>query len=463
MTETTTHTASAREADQRTHLHPFTSAAEHAEAPPKLMVAGDGIHVRDDNGKTYLDAMSGLWCVNVGYGRDEIVDAAAQQARRLPYYHTFAGMANEPVARLADRLISLAPGNMSRVFFGSSGSDTNDTQVKIVRYYHNVLGKPEKKKIIGRLGGYHGSTMAGASLSGLPHMHAAFDLPLPGFLHVDMPHYWRHAPDGTSELEFSQLLAQNLEQCIVHEGQETVAAFIVEPVQGAAGVIPPPEGYFEAIVPILRKYDILFIVDEVICGFGRLGAWWGSNVYGLEPDLVSAAKGLTSGYVPMSACIISEKVWEVLREGSAQYGPFAHGYTYSGHPVGAAAALANLDIIEGEGLVENAAEVGAYFQASLREAFADHPLVGEIRGLGLMAGIELVEDRETKKAFDPDLAVAKRLQGLLMAEGLICRPVFNTLAFSPPLILSKNDVDSIVAMFSAGLKKLTSELGAGGA
>lgn len=463
MTETTTHTASAREADRRTHLHPFTSAAEHAEAPPKLMVAGDGIHVRDDNGKTYLDAMSGLWCVNVGYGRDEIVDAAAQQARRLPYYHTFAGMANEPVARLADRLVSLAPGNMSRVFFGSSGSDTNDTQVKIVRYYHNVLGKPEKKKIIGRLGGYHGSTMAGASLSGLPHMHAAFDLPLPGFLHVDMPHYWRHAPDGTSELEFSQLLAQNLEQCIVREGPETVAAFIVEPVQGAAGVIPPPDGYFEAIVPILRKYDILFIVDEVICGFGRLGAWWGSNIYGLEPDLVSAAKGLTSGYVPMSACIISEKVWEVLREGSAQYGPFAHGYTYSGHPVGAAAALANLDIIEGEGLVENAAEVGAYFQSSLREAFADHPLVGEIRGLGLMAGIELVEDRETKKAFDPDLAVAKRLQGLLMAEGLICRPVFNTLAFSPPLILSKNDVDSIVAMFSAGLKKLTKELGAGGA
>ena len=427
------------------------------------MVAGDGIHVRDADGKTYLDAMSGLWCVNVGYGRDEIVDAAAQQARRLPYYHTFAAMANEPVARLADRLISLAPGTMSRVFFGSSGSDTNDTQVKIVRYYHNVLGKPEKKKIIGRLGGYHGSTMAGASLSGLPHMHAAFDLPLPGFLHVDSPHYWRHAPDGVSELEFSQLLAQNLEQRIVSEGPETVAAFIAEPVQGAAGVVPPPEGYFEAIVPILRKYEILFIVDEVICGFGRLGAWWGSNVYGLEPDLVSAAKGLTSGYVPMSACIISEKVWEVLRQGSSQYGPFAHGYTYSGHPVGAAAALANLDIIEGDGLVENAAEVGAYFQASLRDAFGDHPLVGEIRGLGLMAGIELVEDRETKKAFDPDLAVAKRLQGLLMTEGLICRPMFNSLGFSPPLIVSRNDVDSIVAMFSAGLEKLTSELGAGGA
>ena len=455
--------AAVQEADRKTHLHPFTSAAEHAEVPPKLMVEGDGIHVRDDTGREYLDAMSGLWCVNVGYGRDEIVDAAADQARRLPYYHTFTSAANAPTARLAERLISLAPGNMSKVFFGSSGSDTNDTQVKIVRYYHNVRGKTEKKKIISRDGAYHGSTLAGASLSGLAHMHEAFDLPLDGFLHVDAPHYWRNAPEGLSEREYSQMLARNLEGCIVRNGAETVGAFIAEPIQGAAGVIPPPEGYFEAIVPILRKYDILFIVDEVICGFGRVGEWWGSDLYGLEPDLVSAAKGLTSGYVPMSACLISDRVWEALREGSSQYGPFAHGYTYSGHPVAAAAALANLDIIEGEGLVENAREVGTHLQKSLREAFADHPFVGEVRGVGLMAGIELVEDRETKKAFDTSLAVAKRLHSLLMAEGLICRPVFNTLVFSPPLILSKADVDSIVEMFSQGLNKLTEELGAAGA
>ena len=445
MTDTTTHPASAQEADRKTHLHPFTSAAEHAEEPPKLMVAGDGIHVRDANGKTYLDAMSGLWCVNVGYGRDEIVDAAAQQARRLPYYHTFAAMANEPVARLADRLISLAPGNMSRVFFGSSGSDTNDTQVKIVRYYHNVLGKPEKKKIIGRLGGYPGSTMAGASLSGLPHMHAAFDLPLPGFLHVDSPHYWRHAPDGLSELEFSQLLAQNLERRIVREGPETVAAFIAEPVQGAAGVIPPPEGYFEAIVPILRKYDILFIVDEVICGFGRLGEWWGSNVYGLEPDLVSAAKGLTSGYVPMSACIISEKVWQALREGSSQYGPFAHGYTYSGHPVGAAAALANLDIIEGEGLVANAAEVGAYFQSSLREAFADHPLVGEARGVGLIGALEIVADKTSKTPFAEEHLIGEQVVRAAQRNGLILRPIGESVIFAPPFIINEAEIDDMFA------------------
>ncbi|MGD8873440.1 MAG: aminotransferase class III-fold pyridoxal phosphate-dependent enzyme, partial [Gemmatimonadota bacterium] len=305
---------------------------------------------------------------------------------------------------------------------------------------------------------YHGSTLAGASLSGLPHMHRSFDLPLDRFIHVGSPHYWRHAPDGVTELEFSARLAADLEERIVAEGPETVAAFIAEPVQGAAGVIPPPEGYFEAIVPVLRKYDVLFIVDEVICGFGRLGRWWGSDLYGLEPDLVSTAKGLTSGYVPMSACLISEEIWEVLRDGSAQYGPFAHGYTYSGHPVAAAAALANLDIIEGEGLVENAASVGAHLQKRLREEFADHPLVGEVRGAGLIAGIELVEDKATKKSFDPSMGVARRLHELLMEEGVICRPVFNTLAFSPPLVLTQDQADSIVSMFASGLEKLTHEL-----
>ena len=460
MAETDTHAAGVQDVDRKTHMHPFTSAAEHADGVPKVMVEGAGIYVHDNAGKRYLDAMAGLWCVNAGYGREEIVSAVADQASRLPYYHTFLSMTNEPAARLADRLISLAPGNMSKVFFGSSGSDTNDTQVKIVWYYHNVLGKPEKKKIIARQGAYHGSTLAGASLSGLPHMHGSFDLPLDRFIHVDAPHYWRNAPAGISELDYSDLLATNLEECIVRNGPETVGAFIAEPIQGAAGVIPPPEGYFQAIVPVLRKYDILFIADEVICGFGRLGEWWGSNFYGLEPDLISAAKGLTSGYVPMSACLIAEGVWEVLREGSSQFGPFAHGYTYSGHPVAAAAAMANLDIIEGEGLVENAAVVGTYLQESLRNAFAGHPLVGEVRGVGLIAAIELVEDRETKRPFDPSVAVARRLHELLMEEGLICRPVFNALALSPPLVLSNQDVDAIVGMFSKGLNRLTKELAA---
>ncbi len=458
MAENQDHNAAVQQVDRKTHLHPFTSAAAHAEATPQIMVEGQGVHVRDDTGKQYLDAMAGLWCVNAGYGRQEIADAISSQSRRLPYYHTFLSMTNEPAARLADRLISLAPGSMSKVFFGSSGSDTNDTQVKIVWYYHNVLGKPGKKKIIARQRAYHGSTLAGASMSGMPHMHGAFDLPLDRFIHVDQPHYWRHASAGQTELEYSAELASELEDCIVRNGPETIAAFIAEPVQGAAGVIPPPEGYFEAIVPILRKHDILFIADEVICGFGRLGQWWGSDVFGLKPDLMSTAKGLTSGYVPMSACLISERVWEVLREGSAQYGPFAHGYTYSGHPVAAAAAHANLDVIEGDGLVENAAGVGAYLQQNLREAFADHPLVGEVRGLGLIAAIELVKDKETKTPFDASVAVARRLHELLMEEGLICRPMFESVGFSPPLILTTDNVDSIVEMFSSGLEKLTVEL-----
>jgi L-2,4-diaminobutyrate transaminase len=458
MAESSAEVTAVQEADRRAHLHPFTSAAEHADALPRLMVEGKGIRVRDSDGREYIDAMAGLWCVNAGYGRDEIAEAAATQARRLPYYHTFSGMANEPAARLADRLVALAPGDMSKVFFGSSGSETNDTQAKIVRYYHAVLGKPEKKKIISRLGAYHGSTLAGASMSGMPHMHRGFALPLEDFVHVDSPHFWRNAPDGMSEVEFSRSLAKNLEECILSHGPDTVGAFIAEPVQGAAGVITPPEGYFEAVVPLLRKHDVLFIVDEVICGFGRLGEWWGSHLYGLEPDLVSTAKGLTSGYVPMSACIISDRVWSVLREGSAEYGPFAHGYTYSGHPVAAAAALANLDVIEREGLVEHAARMGAYLQTSLREAFADHELVGEVRGVGLIAGVELVEDRATKKPFDLSRGVTRRLQQLLMEEGLLCRPLFNTLAFSPPLVLGEEDVDSIVAMFSRGLDRLTVEL-----
>jgi L-2,4-diaminobutyrate transaminase len=368
-------------------------------------------------------------------------------------------MANEPSAVLAERLVSLAPGDMSKVFFGSSGSETNDTQVKIVRYYNNVLGRPEKKKIIARKGAYHGSTLAGASMSGMAHMHRGFDLPLDGFLHVESPHYWWHAGEGMTELEFSRSLAEDLESCIMREGPDTVAAFIAEPIQGAAGVVTPPEGYFEAVVPVLRKHDVLFIADEVICGFGRLGEWWGSHHYGLEPDLVSSAKGLTSGYVPMSACLISDRVWSVLRDGSGEYGPFAHGYTYSGHPVAAAAALANLDVIEGEGLVENAAEVGAHLQASLRESFAEHPLVGEVRGVGLMAGIELVEDRVGKKPFDLERGVARRLHQLLLEEGLICRPVFNTLTFAPPLVITRDDVDEIVALFAKGLDRLVEELG----
>jgi L-2,4-diaminobutyrate transaminase len=449
---------SLHELDKRSLLHPFTSIGTHLEQGPRIMVEGRGIRVRDAEGREYLDAMAGLWCVNVGYGRSEIVDAMTDQARRLPYYHSFLGSSNEPAIRLADRLLGMAPGSMCRVFFGTSGSDANDTQVKLVWLYNNLRGRPAKKKLIARRGGYHGVTVAAGSLTGLPLVHAAFDLPLDGFLHARAPHHWREAEPGTSEKEFSALLAGELDALIEEEGPETVAAFFAEPVMAAGGVIVPPEGYFEAIVPVLRRHDVLLVVDEVVCGFGRLGAPFGSHVYGLEPDLITVAKGLTSAYVPMSACLVSNKVWEVLREGSPELGIFGHGYTYSAHPVAAAAGLANLEILEREGLVERAARVGAHLQRHLRDAVGEHPLVGEVRGTGMIAGVELVADRTERRSFDAKQAMAQRLHLRLLEEGLICRPVGQTLAFSPPLIASEADVEEMVSRFGRGLESFAGEL-----
>lgn len=449
---------SPEELDRRHLLHPFTSVQEHSDAGPHVITEGRGIRIRDRQGREYIDAMAGLWCVNVGYGRPEIVRAITEQSQKLSYYHSFMASGNEPSAHLAERLAAMAPGALNRVFFCNSGSEANDTHVKIVWLYNNLRGKPEKKKIISRHGAYHGVTVAAASMTGLPAVHAAFNLPLDGFIHVGKPHYPREAPEGMSERAFSDFLANELDERIQAEGPATVAAFIAEPVMGAAGVIPPPEGYFEAVVPVLRKHDVLFIADEVITGFGRLGTMFGSDHFGLEPDLMTLAKGLTSGYVPMAACLVSEKIWDVLRQGSAEVRQFSHGFTYSGHPLAAAAALANLDIIENEGLVANAAKVGAYLQTRLAETFADHPLVGEIRGLGLVAGIELMADKKAKTPFDAELTIGRRLHTKLLEEGLVCRPVGNSLVFSPSLIVTQSDIDEIVDRFSRGLDRLTDEL-----
>ncbi|HVR30794.1 MAG TPA: aminotransferase [Thermoanaerobaculia bacterium] len=445
--------------DRSSLFHPFTSIQRHLVEGPLVITDASGVRVRDRAGREYIDAMAGLWCVNVGYGRRELVEAMTAQASRLPYYHSFASMSNEPVIRLAARLIEMAPGRMSKVFFANSGSEANDTQIKLVRAYNNLRGRPEKKKILSRRAAYHGVTLGATSLSGLPPMHAIFDLPLPGFLHLERPsHYW-NAPPGASEEEFSDLLATELETVIEREGASTIAAMFVEPVQGAGGVIVPPRGYFERIVPILRAHDILLVADEVICGFGRLGTLFGSSYYGLEPDLVTIAKGLTSGYLPMSAVLVGERVWEGLREGSAKQGPFAHGYTYSGHPVPAAVAHANLDLMERENLVAKAAQTGAYLQQRLRAAFADHPLVGEVRGVGMIAGIELVASRSEKRPFPPAVEAGSRLSRHLLAGGLISRALRDTLAFSPPLVLEKADVDQIVEIFGRGLDAVGPELG----
>ena len=449
---------SLEEMDKQSLLHPYTSIAGHLRDGPLVVANARGAHVTDIHGKRYLDAMGGLWCVNIGYGRDEMVEAIAEQARDLAYYHLFFSMSQEPAIRLADRVLSLMPKHMSKVFFCNSGSEANDTQVKIAWYYNNLRGKPEKRKIISRRRGYHGVTVAAASMTGLPHLHKSFNLPLADFIHTGTPHHYWEAEKGETERDFSRRLAAELEELILDEGPETCAAFIAEPVMGAGGVVVPPEGYFEEIQPILAKYDILFIVDEVICGFGRLGHWFGTDCFGLEPDMISIAKGLTSAYVPMSGAVISEKVWQVLKEGSPETGPFAHGYTYGGHPVAAAAGLKTIEIMQREDLVGRAAQIAPYLQGRLRETFADHPLVGEVRGLGLMAGIELVADKERKVPFDPGCEVAGRFAGKMIDRGVISRGMINTLCFSPPLVIQKDDVDELIDKLGQALAELADDL-----
>jgi L-2,4-diaminobutyrate transaminase len=451
----------AGEIDRRHVFHPFSVLAEHeAAGPRRMMVAGQGSTLTDDQGRTYIDAMAGLWCVNVGYGRPEIAEALARQTLRLPYYHSFSSMATDTPALLAERIIGLAPPGMSKVLFGNSGSDANDTQVKLVRLYNNLLDRPEKKKIVSRMRGYHGVSLASASLSGLPGMHRTFDLPLDGILHTGAPYRLWDARAGEDDAAFSARLASELEALILAEGPDTVAAFIAEPIQAAGGVIIPPEGYFAAIQEVLRRHDVLLIADEVVCGFGRLGTWFGSEVLGLEPDLVTVAKGLTSAYVPLSACIVSEKVWRVLADrGGGE--TFAHGYTYTSHPVCAAAALANLDILENEGLPEQAAVRGAYLLRSLIDALADHPLVGEVRGTGLIAAVELVAARDPMTKFDPPGSMAGRVARECLDRGVITRalPEGDSISFSPPFVITEAEIDEVVRVVREAIDTVAREVG----
>jgi adenosylmethionine-8-amino-7-oxononanoate aminotransferase len=445
MDLTPVHNQSLEDLDRENIFHPFTPPMAHMETGPRIMVKGEGIRLTDNQGRQYVDALAGLWCVNVGYGRDEIAEAIAEQARRLPYYHSFASMGNEPAVHTADTVRRMAPGNMARVLFGCTGSDANDTQVKLVWYYNNLKGRPQKKKIIARDRAYHGVTVASGSLTGLPMVHNAFDLPIPQVVRVTCPHHYREAAPGEDEEAFSDRLAAELEETIQREGPETVAAFIAEPVMGAGGVVVPPKGYFEKIQKVLAKHDILFIADEVICGFGRLGTPFGCDHFGITPDMVSLAKGITSGYQALSAVLISDEIWQTIRDHSGHLGLFGHGYTYTAHPIACAAANANIGIIERDRLVENAAHVGAHFQARLRERFADHPAVGEVRGVGLIAAVELVADRATKATFDPAKGAAKAVYAAALERGLIVRPMVNdTLAMSPPLILTEAEADHIV-------------------
>lgn len=453
------HNQSLEELDKQNLFHPFTSPSGHMEAGPRIMTSGKGIKLTDTKGREYIDALAGLWCVNVGYGRKEIVDAITDQAMKLPYYHSFASMGTEPAVYTADTVRRMAPGNMARVFFGSSGSDANDTQVKLVWYYNNLLGRPEKKKIIARDRAYHGVTVAAGSMTGLKPVHNAFDLPLPQVKRVRCPHFYHEALPGETEEAFATRLAEELEATILEEGPDTVAAFIAEPIMGAGGVVVPPKTYFQKVQAVLKKYDVLFIADEVICGFGRLGTRFGSDYFGIEPDMISVAKGITSGYQPLSAVLISEKVWKPIHDDSEHLGVFGHGYTYTAHPIACAAANANLAIIEREDLIGNAARVGEHFQARLREVLGDHPNVGEIRGVGLIAAVELVKDREKKQNFDATEGIGKAFAAAALERGMIVRAMVNdAIAMSPPLVLTTAEADEIVARFAASIGDIESHM-----
>ncbi len=432
------------------HLHPYTNARKHEAEGPLVIVKGKGVHVYDEQGKSYIEGMAGLWSTALGFGEERLIEAATKQLRELPYYHTFNHKVSTPSVDLSEKLIEIAPVKMSKVAFANSGSEANDTVVKFVWYYNNALGRPEKKKIISRIKGYHGVTVASGSLTGLPANHADFDLPIANILHTSCPHHYRFGLEGESETDFATRMAADLEKMILDEGPETVAAFIAEPVMGAGGVIVPPATYWDKIQAVLTKYDVLLIADEVICGFGRTGEAFGSVTFGIKPDIMVMAKALSSSYLPISAVMISDKLYQAIADNSAKIGTFGHGYTYAGNPVSAAVALETLKIYEERKLFDHARRVGERLQSGLRK-FADRPYVGEVRGVGLIGAVELVADKASKTLFDPAGKVGAYLVGRAQAHGVILRNLVDSVAFSPPLIITEEQVDDMLARFEQAL------------
>lgn len=454
--------------DRNSVLHPFTNLKDFASGKlgdPTIIETGKGIRITDSTGREYIDGFAGLYCMNIGYGRDEVAEAISRQAHKLAYYHSYAAHTTDELASLSDRLVKMAPGKMSKVFYGTSGSDANETNAKLVWYYNNLRGLPKKKKIITRDRGYHGCSVMSGSLTGMNFYHDHMDLPISGILRTGVPHQYWDALPGETELQFSARRARELEELILREDPDTIGGFIAEPVLGTGGITPPPAGYWEAIQAVLQKYDILLIADEVITAFGRTGAMFGCEKYGITPDLITVAKGLTSAYMPLSAAIVGEKVYKVMEEGADRVGAFSHGYTYSGHPIAVAAANAVLDIVEREDIPGNANRVGAYLQSSLHEVFDNLPIVGEVRGVGLMAAIEFVADPATKKRFDPALKVGARISKAARDLNLIARamPHGEILGFAPPLTTTEKEVDQIVDIARQAVNKVMDELAKEGA
>ncbi len=431
-------------------LHPTTNLRQHHQQGPTVMTEARGIYVKDNQGNQYIEGMAGLWCTALGYGEEELIKVAEKQMRELCYSQLFAGRSNEPSILLAEKIQSMVPIEKGRVFFGLSGSDANDTQIKLMWYYNNLVGRPEKKKIISRQRGYHGVTMGSGSLTGLQPFHTNFDLPLTGILHTDAAYHYRGAKPGESELQYSSRLAANLERLILSEGPETVAAFIAEPVMGAGGVYTPPEGYFEQVQAVLDKYEVFFIDDEVICGFGRTGKPFGADTYNIKPTTMSMAKALSSAYLPISAVVVPEFMYEVLIEGSDQAGTFGHGYTYSGHPVCAAVALRNLELMEEREIIAHVERVSGVFLERLH-ALKEHDLVGDTRGVGLIGAVELVQDKTSKQAFSVDQGIGAYCTNCCESRGLIVRNLGDSIAFCPPLIINEDQIHEVFDKFSAAL------------
>ena len=436
--------------DRDNFFHPSTHLAQHArgESPSRVIRTASGVFIEDRNGTRLLDAFAGLYCVNVGYGRPEIAEAIAEQARELAYYHSYVGHGTEASITLAKMILDRAPAHMSKVYFGLGGSDANETNVKLVWYYNNILGRPKKKKIISRWRGYHGSGLVTGSLTGLELFHKKFDLPVEQVIHTTAPYYYRRENLDQTEAQFVEQCAADLEELIAREGADTIGAFIGEPLLGTGGIVPPPEGYWAAIQDVLKKHDILLIADEVVTGFGRLGTMFGSEHYGIEPDIITIAKGLTSAYAPLSGSIVSDKVWSVLEQGTDENGPIGHGWTYSAHPIGAAAGVANLKLIDDLNLITNAGEVGAYLNDTMTAALADHPHVGDVRGEGMICAVEFVKDKADRVFFDPADKIGAQISGkLLEQDKIIARamPQGDILGFAPPFCLTREEADQVVA------------------
>jgi 4-aminobutyrate--pyruvate transaminase len=424
-------------------LHPTTNLLAHRSTGPLVIERGEGIYVYDSAGKRYIEGLAGLWCTALGYGNQELIETAREQMSRLSFSHLFGGRSHEPAIALAEKIKALSPVPASKVFFTNSGSEANDTQVKLAWYYNNVRGQPKRKKFIARQRGYHGTTVAAASLSGLGIFHADFDLPVAGMLHTDCPHYWKYAEPGESEADYATRVVKSLEDLIEREGPDTIAAFIAEPVMGAGGVLLPPDTYFEKVQALLARHGITFIADEVICGFGRTGNWWGSQTFGMQPTSVTMAKAVTSAYVPMGALTVPETVYEVLVEASGKHGMLAHGFTYSGHPLACAVALKAIEIYERIDIVGHVRRVAPAFRRRL-QALAGHPLVGEARSVGLIGALELVKDKRARQSFEPRLGVGAKAVRLAEEEGVLCRPVGgDNVALCPPLIITGAEIEAM--------------------